>query len=198
DGELLRPLSWAYCARRPSQLRIAQRRGDRVHPWRHEGSDVRAESARSLANPTLKPQRMAMINRFAFTFPLALVPFIFLLHPAPMGAQSPARPVADDPLEHLQWRELGPAVMGGRIDDFAVLEKNPDVIYVATASGGMWRTTDGAITWKPIFEHVGPMSIGAVAVSQSAPSIVWAGTGEPNNRNTSSWGAGVFKSIDGG
>ena len=139
-----------------------------------------------------------MIKRFAFTFRLALVPFIFLLPPAPVGAQAPGRPVADDPLEHLQWRELGPAVIGGRIDDLAVVEKNPDVIYVATASGGVWRTTDGAITWKPIFEHVGPMSIGAIAVSQSDPSIVWAGTGEPNNRNTSSWGAGVFKSTDGG
>ena len=139
-----------------------------------------------------------MIKRFAFTFRLALVPFIFLLPPAPMGAQAPGRPVADDSLEHLQWRELGPAVIGGRIDDLAVVEKNPDVIYVATASGGVWRTTDGAITWKPIFEHVGPMSIGAVAVSQSDPSIVWAGSGEPNNRNTSSWGAGVFKSTDGG
>jgi photosystem II stability/assembly factor-like uncharacterized protein len=139
-----------------------------------------------------------MIKRFAFTFRLSLVPFIFLLLPAPMGAQAPGRPVADDSLEHLQWRELGPAVIGGRIDDLAVVEKNPDVIYVATASGGVWRTTDGAITWKPIFEHVGPMSIGAVAVSQSDPSIVWAGSGEPNNRNTSSWGAGVFKSTDGG
>ena len=139
-----------------------------------------------------------MIKRFAFTFRLALVPFIFLLPPAPVGAQAPGRPVAEDSLEHLQWRELGPAVIGGRIDDLAVVEKNPDVIYVATASGGVWRTTDGAITWTPIFEHVGPMSIGAIAVSQSDPSIVWAGTGEPNNRNTSSWGAGMFKSTDGG
>jgi photosystem II stability/assembly factor-like uncharacterized protein len=104
----------------------------------------------------------------------------------------------DDPLGPLQWRELGPAVMGGRVDDIAVVEKNPDVVFVATASGGIWRTTDGAITWKPVFEHVGPMSIGAVAVSQTDPSLVWAGTGEPNNRNTSSWGAGVYKSTDGG
>ena len=112
------------------------------------------------------------------------------------GTTEPA--ADDDPLAHLQWRELGPAVMGGRVDDIAVVEKDPDTIYVATASGGVWRTTDGAIRWKPIFEHVGPMSIGAIAVSQSEPSTVWAGTGEPNNRNTSSWGAGIFKSVDGG
>ncbi len=105
---------------------------------------------------------------------------------------------ASDLLDHLKWRELGPAVMGGRVDDFAVVERNPGVIYVATAAGGIWRTTDGAITWTPIFEHIGPMSIGAIAVAQSDPTIVWAGTGEANNRNTSSWGAGVYKSTDGG
>jgi photosystem II stability/assembly factor-like uncharacterized protein len=117
---------------------------------------------------------------------------------SPMPAPTPDPRASDDPLAHLQWRELGPAVMGGRVDDLAVVEANPDVIYVATASGGIWRTTDGAITWKPAFDHVGAMSIGAVAVAQSDPSIVWAGTGEPNNRNTSSWGAGVFKSTDSG
>jgi photosystem II stability/assembly factor-like uncharacterized protein len=115
-----------------------------------------------------------------------------------VGAQGSGRPVTGDPLDHLPWREVGPAVMGGRIDDFAVVERDPDVMYVATASGGVWRTIDGAITWKPIFDHVGPMSIGAIAVAQSDPSVVWVGTGEPNNRNTSSWGAGVFKSTDGG
>jgi photosystem II stability/assembly factor-like uncharacterized protein len=140
-----------------------------------------------------------MIKRLVFALLLVLVPFVLVTEgELPLRAQAPARASADDPLEHLQWRELGPAVMGGRVDDFAVVEKNPDIIYVATASGGIWRTVDGAITWKPIFEHVGPMSIGAIAVSQSDPSIVWAGTGEPNNRNTSSWGAGVFKSTDGG
>jgi photosystem II stability/assembly factor-like uncharacterized protein len=158
-----------------------------------------------------------MIERILLTGLLAIVPLapLSLMSPlsplsplsptSPMSlpgallrAQAPARATGNDPLEHLQWRELGPAVMGGRIDDLAVVEKNPDVIYVATASGGVWRTTDGAITWKPIFERVGPMSIGAIAVSQSDPSIVWAGTGEPNNRNTSSWGAGVYKSADGG
>jgi len=115
-----------------------------------------------------------------------------------VGAQNPPRPPVDEALAHLKWREIGPAVVGGRIDDFAVVERNPDIVYVATASGGIWRTNDGGITWKPIFEHVGPMSIGAIAVSQQDPSIVWAGTGEANNRNTSSWGAGVYKSTDGG
>jgi photosystem II stability/assembly factor-like uncharacterized protein len=98
----------------------------------------------------------------------------------------------------LKFREIGPAIVGGRIDDIAVVEANPDVIYVGTASGGVWKTSDGAITWKPIFEQVGAMSIGAIAAAQSNPSIVWVGTGEANNRQSSSWGDGVYKSVDAG
>jgi hypothetical protein len=64
----------------------------------------------------------------------------------------------------LQFREIGP-VVGGRIDDFAVVESDPDVMYIRTASGGVWETSDGAITWKPIFEQVGATSIGAVLVA---------------------------------
>jgi photosystem II stability/assembly factor-like uncharacterized protein len=88
--------------------------------------------------------------------------------------------------------------VGGRVDDFAVVDSNPDIMYVGTASGGAWKTFDGGLVWKPIFEHMGPMSIGAIAVSQSDPSIVWIGSGEANNRQSSSWGSGVFKSSDAG
>jgi photosystem II stability/assembly factor-like uncharacterized protein len=116
-----------------------------------------------------------------------------------ISAAGPVRAAKTDAiLGDLHWREIGPAGVGGRIDDFAVLDANPDIMYVATASGGVWKTIDGGIIWKPIFEHIGPMSIGAVAVSQSNPAIVWAGTGEPNNRQSSSWGTGVYKSSDAG
>jgi photosystem II stability/assembly factor-like uncharacterized protein len=140
-----------------------------------------------------------MSSRLRRSFIAGLCALAWLLDPrAPIaGAPYDSGSMADG-LDQLTFRELGPAVMGGRVDDFAVVERNPDVIFVATASGGIWRTTDGGITWMPIFDHVGPMSIGAIAVSQRDPSIVWTGTGEPNNRNTSSWGAGVFKSTDGG
>ncbi len=104
----------------------------------------------------------------------------------------------DKILGALQWRELGPAVVGGRIDDIAASESNPDLIYVGTASGGVWRSVDGALTWKPIFEKVGAMSIGAVAIAPSDASVIWVGTGEANNRQSSSWGDGVYKSTDGG
>jgi photosystem II stability/assembly factor-like uncharacterized protein len=130
--------------------------------------------------------------------PLALTPDLSVPPNGAISEQRPAAPPKDPILGDLAWREIGPAVVGGRVDDFAVLDSNPDIMYVGTASGGAWKTTDGGMMWKPIFEHVGPMSIGAIAVAQSDPSIVWIGSGEANNRQSSSWGSGVFKSTDAG
>jgi len=88
--------------------------------------------------------------------------------------------------------------MGGRIDDVAVVEADPSTAYVATATAGLWKTTNHGTTFSPIFDGQPCQSIGAVAVSQTDPRIVWVGTGEANNRQSSSWGCGVFKSTDGG
>jgi len=101
-------------------------------------------------------------------------------------------------LNSLKWRCIGPANMGGRIDDFAVVESNPNVIFVATASGGVWKTINNGVTWQPIFDQEITSSIGDVTVAPSNPNIVWVGTGEANNRQSSSWGNGVYKSTDGG
>ncbi len=101
-------------------------------------------------------------------------------------------------LKNLQWREVGPAIMGGRIDDLAVVESNPSIVYVGTASGGLWKTTNSGTTWQPLFDNEGVSTIGDVTVAPSDPSIVWVGTGEPNNRQSSSWGNGVYKSTDAG
>jgi photosystem II stability/assembly factor-like uncharacterized protein len=98
----------------------------------------------------------------------------------------------------LQWRSVGPSIMGGRIDDFAVVESNPDIIYMAAASSGLWKSTNGGTTWMPIFDDFGTTSIGDVALAPSNPNIVWVGTGEANARQSSSWGNGVYKSTDGG
>src|SRR5436309_16073653 len=86
--------------------------------------------------------------------------------------------------------------MGGRIDDFAVVESNPNIVYVGTASGGVWKTTNNGTTWEPIFDKEGVSTIGDIAIAPSDPSIVWVGTGEPNNRQSSSWGDGAYKSLD--
>ncbi len=101
-------------------------------------------------------------------------------------------------VNNLKWRNIGPAIMGGRIDDFAVVEDNPYIIYCGTASGGLWKTTNNGITWEPIFDKQPTSTIGDVTVAPSNPEIVWVGTGEANNRQSSSWGNGVYKSNDGG
>ncbi len=98
----------------------------------------------------------------------------------------------------LKFREIGPAVMGGRIDAIAAVESNPEIIYVGTASGGVLKSTNGGTTWEPMFDDQPTSTIGDIAVSQSDPSVVWVGTGESNNRQSSSWGNGVYKSTDGG
>jgi photosystem II stability/assembly factor-like uncharacterized protein len=119
------------------------------------------------------------------------------------AAASPTKPADAGPtlegsLEHLKLRDIGPAIMGGRIDDFAVVESNPDTFYVGAATGGVWKTTNDGTTFEPVFDHEGVSSIGDVTVAPSDPSIVWVGTGEANNRQSSSWGNGVYKSTDGG
>ena len=101
-------------------------------------------------------------------------------------------------LENLSWREIGPAVMGGRVTDLAVLESNPATFYAATATGGLWKTTNHGTTWQPLFEDEEVSSIGDVTLAPSNPNIIWVGTGEANNRQSSPWGKGVYKSVDGG
>src|SRR5690348_8178330 len=107
-------------------------------------------------------------------------------------------PTIESALANLKMRAIGPAIMGGRIDDIAADPTNPEVIYIGAAAGGAWKTTDGGMTWNPIFENEPNPSIGAIAVAPSNPSIVWVGTGEANNRQSASWGDGVYKSTDGG
>jgi photosystem II stability/assembly factor-like uncharacterized protein len=105
---------------------------------------------------------------------------------------------ANDKYKSLEFREIGPAVMGGRIDDFAVVESNPNIVFVGTASGGVWKTTNNGTTWEPVFDKEGVSTIGDIAIAPSDPSVVWVGSGEANNRQSSSWGDGVYKSLDGG
>jgi photosystem II stability/assembly factor-like uncharacterized protein len=109
---------------------------------------------------------------------------------------------AKSPLEtafsRLEWRSIGPAIMGGRIADVEGVPGDPNVVYVASASGGLWKTTNGGVRWTPIFERQGTISIGDIALAPSNPDVVWVGTGESNTRNSVSFGDGVYKSTDGG
>ncbi len=109
--------------------------------------------------------------------------------------------VTPDTTTALEWRSIGPAATGGRIADLATSKSpgKPLEIYVGTTSGGIFKSTNEGVSFTPVFDHTGGMmSIGAVAVAQSNPLVVWAGAGEADNRQSSSWGDGVYKSIDGG
>lgn len=101
-------------------------------------------------------------------------------------------------LQAFRWRNIGPANMGGRVVDIEAVESDFKVVYVASASGGVWRSRNAGNTWQPIFGDYGAASIGDVAVFQPDPRIVWVGTGEANNRNSVAWGDGVYLSTDGG
>lgn len=98
----------------------------------------------------------------------------------------------------LEWRQIGPANMSGRIVDFAIYEKDPTQYWIATASGGLLKTTDNGIKFEHQFDREDVVSLGAVDVAQSDPNIVWVGTGENHPRNSVSYGNGVYKSVDGG
>lgn len=117
---------------------------------------------------------------------------------------SEAQKLSQDLVKHFQYREIGPTRQGGRIIDFAVpdRDKEPYTFYVAAANGGLWKTINNGTTFAPIFDNENVFAIGDVAVAPSDPSIVWVGTGEPNNSTTdpyaSYWGDGVYRSSDGG
>ncbi|WP_442845987.1 VPS10 domain-containing protein [Leeuwenhoekiella sp. H156] len=95
-------------------------------------------------------------------------------------------------------RNIGPAGMSGRITAIDAVKDDPDIIYAGSASGGLWKSTSGGVTWQPVFEHEATASIGSVAIQQSNPSVVWVGTGEGNPRNSLNGGFGIYKSLDGG
>jgi photosystem II stability/assembly factor-like uncharacterized protein len=124
---------------------------------------------------------------------LAGLPLSFLLATSVLaqGAHEAA-------LKNLKFREIGPAIMGGRVDDFAVVESDPRIIYVGSAAGGVFKTVNAGASWTPIFDDQPNSTIGDIALAPSDPSIVWVGTGEPNNRQSSSWGNGIYKSMDAG
>ena len=98
----------------------------------------------------------------------------------------------------LKFRNIGPAITSGRIADFAVNPKNSNEYYVATASGGVWKTVNAGTTYQPLFDSQGSYSIGVVTMDPNNPNVIWVGTGENNNQRSVAYGDGVYKSEDGG
>jgi len=100
--------------------------------------------------------------------------------------------------KNLKPRNIGPAGMSGRITSVDVVVDNPNIIYLGSASGGVWKTENSGNSWAPVFDDQPTQNIGSVAVQQSNPNIVWVGTGEGNPRNSLNLGEGIFKSMDAG
>ncbi|MXW08658.1 MAG: hypothetical protein F4X47_10605 [Gammaproteobacteria bacterium] len=113
-----------------------------------------------------------------------------------VAAQS--APISEAQLEAFRPRSIGPAVTGGRVHDVEALADDPSVLWVATASGGLWRSLNRGHTWVNVFEDMEVNTFGDVALAPSDPRVVYAGTGEQNNRQSTSWGNGIYRSDDGG
>src|ERR1700733_13334730 len=120
------------------------------------------------------------------------------------GPPQPAPPpipvnTSDDPmLRGFSFRSIGPAVMMGRLDDIVGAEKDPMIMYIGFATGGLWKSTDGGEHWRSLFDEMPFSSIGDIAIAPSDPDVVYVGTGEPNNRQSSTIGGGVWGTRDGG
>ena len=142
--------------------------------------------------PTFSPRGLPLLATLAL--------FVAASMPAPViaGQQTDDGQLTAAHLAALQWREIGPALTSGRIADIAGVVDEPDTLYVATATGGAWKTINRGVTWQPIFTDGGTASLGSVAVAPSNPNIVWLGAGETWNWRSVSWGDGVYKSEDGG
>lgn len=130
-------------------------------------------------------------NSFLVTVATAMVFIAFTI-------TSQAQKLDPDKISEMKARSIGPAGMSGRVTSVEAVESNPSIIYIGTASGGVWKSTSGGTSWKPVFDDQSIINIGAIAITQSNPDIVWAGTGEGNPRNSMNIGAGIYKSMDAG
>lgn len=116
----------------------------------------------------------------------------------PEEEKNPARDAMIAAIKGLRFRSIGPALMSGRVGDFAIHPDNFSIRYAAVSSGGVWKTTDAGVTWKPIFDSQGSYSIGCITLDPSNPNIVWVGSGENNSQRSVSFGDGIYRSLDGG
>ncbi|MEO5567539.1 MAG: hypothetical protein ABIR92_03560, partial [Gemmatimonadaceae bacterium] len=111
---------------------------------------------------------------------------------------APAQTLDSATVAGFKWRTPGPANFMGRLSDVAAIPSPSKTIYVAAAAGGIWKSTNNGVTWRPTFDDKRIISMGMLAIAPSDTNIVWAGTGEPNSRNSIEPGHGLYKSTDGG
>ena len=126
---------------------------------------------------------------------------VVALAQGPAGAPTPAQPVnasSDPQLRGFVFRSIGPATMGGRVDDIEGAIDDPLTVWVGFATGGLWKTTNGGRTWTSMFDEMPASSVGDIAIAPSDSRVVYVGMGEPNNRQSSTIGNGVYGTRDGG
>src|SRR5947207_7084473 len=151
----------------------------------------RKQNVRSLScgrrTPRLRSRIMRSATRFGLSLVLGAIAVAAAFTPARTQAQGgrsspdPAR----GPFDALHFRDIGPAASGGRIHDLQIDPKNPAVLYVGSASGGIWKSTNKGLTWKDIFGKQPDNTFGSLAIFEGDTKIIWAGTGENNNRQSS-------------
>jgi len=115
---------------------------------------------------------------------LIFIPFLSLL----------GQSITTNQLDQLTFRNIGPSVAGGRIHDIEVLPNDPATVFIASASGGIWKSNNKGTTWKPVFDDQAVSTFGDMAISLSNPDVIYAGSGEQQNRQSTSWGNGIYKS----
>jgi photosystem II stability/assembly factor-like uncharacterized protein len=140
-----------------------------------------SSSSEALPSPISSPELTAASSSVTTPTPAATAP-----------------PLTEVLFKNLKARSIGPAVMGGRVSDIALDPRNPFVFYVGLAHGGIFKTVDNGVSFDPIFDKQPALSIGAVAIAPSDSDVIWVGTGEANDRNSSGWGDGVYRTTDGG
>ncbi|MCL4551650.1 MAG: glycosyl hydrolase [Bacteroidetes bacterium] len=138
------------------------------------------------------------MNSLRFYFLMLFVPFLILTAQKKDDAKKEKDPLASGTFSGLKFRSIGPAFTSGRIADFAVNPNNQSEYYVATASGGLWKTINSGTTWTPLADSVQAYAMGCVVIDPTNSNVVWLGTGENNHQRALGWGTGVYKSEDGG
>ncbi len=138
------------------------------------------------------------MNSLRFYFLMLFVPFLILTAQKKDDAKKEKDPLVSGTFSGLKFRSIGPAFTSGRIADFAVNPNNHSEYYVATASGGLWKTINSGTTWTPLADSVQAYAMGCVVIDPTNSNVVWLGTGENNHQRALGWGTGVYKSEDGG
>ncbi len=149
-------------------------------------------------NLSLKPLKMNIMNSLQRSSGLLFKYFVALLLVTFTSTAIYSQKIDNSILGALKYRSIGPTRQGGRFVDFAVAEGNSSTFYAALASGGVWKTVNNGISFEPVFDAEGVISVGDIAIDPSNENIIWVGTGESNNSRTAYYGDGIYRSDDGG